>query len=184
MAVNGISGMNITGTLSNGSYAMQSAQTESSYNNFRSLVEEMTREKGDTSSKAGTNLASSQISSGRRLNGDYTQGFAGTFTSEADKHAKPQGAAANAYYGNAKTPEIDKTSALYEQSLELENYFVKSMLSSMRNTIMKSSLYGSDNDYAQNMYEDMLYDNYAEQLTKSANFGIADQIYLELSGQR
>ncbi|MBQ3686363.1 MAG: rod-binding protein, partial [Treponema sp.] len=33
-------------------------------------------------------------------------------------------------------------------------------------------------------YEDMLYDNYAEALTKDAGFGLADQIYIELSGQK
>lgn len=177
MAVNGISGSNITGTLGNGSYALQNAQSEGDYKNFLSLVEEM------KSSSSMSNVSSSQVNSGRRLNGDYTQGFGGTYTSESDKHSKPQGAAARGNYGN-NTPEIDRTSALYEQSMELENYLVKTMLSSMRNTIQKSGLYGSDNDYAQSMYEDMLYDNYAEQLTKSAGFGLADQIYLELSGQR
>ena len=29
-----------------------------------------------------------------------------------------------------------------------------------------------------------MYDNYAESLTKNSHFGLADQIYIELSGQR
>lgn len=186
MAVNGISGSTITGTLGNASYALNSAQSEGDYNKFLNLVKEVQSNSSTSKSSSGvsmSNVSSSQVNSTGRLNGDYTQGFGGTYTTQGDKHAKPQGAAAGAYYGN-KTPEIDRTSALYEQSMELENYLVKTMLSSMRNTIQKSGLYGSDNDYAQNMYEDMLYDNYAEQLTKSAGFGLADQIYLELSGQR
>lgn len=186
MAVNGISGSAITGTLGNGSYALNNAQSEGDYNKFLNLVKEVQSNSSASKSLDGvsmSNVSSSQVSSGRHINGDYTLGFSGTYTAESDKHAKPQGAAARGNYGN-NAPEIDRTSALYEQSMELENYLVKTMLSSMRNTIQKSGLYGSDNDYAQNMYEDMLYDNYAEQLTKSAGFGLADLIYLELSGQR
>ena len=46
-----------------------------------------------------------------------------------------------------------------------------------------TSMFGK-NDYARDMYEDMMYDNYAESLTKNSHFGLADQIYIELSGQR
>jgi flagellar protein FlgJ len=34
------------------------------------------------------------------------------------------------------------------------------------------------------MYEDMLYNEYAKDFTKNAAFGLAEQAYLELSGQR
>jgi flagellar protein FlgJ len=34
------------------------------------------------------------------------------------------------------------------------------------------------------MYEDMLYDEYAKDYTKNAGFGLADQVYLEVTGQR
>jgi flagellar protein FlgJ len=34
------------------------------------------------------------------------------------------------------------------------------------------------------MYEDMLYDEYAKDLTKNAGFGLAETAYLELTGQR
>ncbi len=131
------------------------------------------------SSEDKKNLSSSQVNNSGRPNGDYTMGFHNAFTSEADKHARPSGAAANQSNSKEKRT-IDKTSRLYEQALELENYFVKNMLSSMRKTINKSDLLGSKDDYAQNMYEDMLYDNYAEALTKNASFGLADQIYLQL----
>ena len=96
----------------------------------------------------------------------------------------PEGIASSYKTSKGKQPVIDKTSELYEQSMELENYLVKMMLSSARNTIQKSSLLGDDNNYARDMYEDMMYDNYAESLTKNAHFGLADQIYIELSGQR
>lgn len=191
MAVNGISGTSITGTLSNGSYAMQKAQKDSEFANFKSILENLEKKQKNTDSSKDmadfngtTNLSSSQVSSGKRLNGDYKLGFEGTFTSEKDMHAAPQGLAARAYYGNAKTPEIDKTSDLYESALEMENYFIKMMLDSMRKTVMKSNLTGEENSYAREMYEDMMWDNYAESMTKNSSFGIADQIYLQLSGQR
>ena len=178
----------VTGTLSNGSWALQSAQKDGEQNNFMNLVKEMTAKASKKDAHLeGLNLsgvASSQISSGKRVNGDYTQGFHEAFTSEADKTSAPRGFAANTTNSKGKTPVIDRTSELYEQSMEMENYLVKMMLSSMRSTIQHTSLTGSNNDYARDMYEDMMYDNYAEQLTKTAGLGLADQIYIELSGQR
>jgi flagellar protein FlgJ len=60
--------------------------------------------------------------------------------------------------------------------LELENFFVKQMLSEMRKTVLKSQ----ESDFAQQTYEDMLFDEYATAMTKNAGFGLADQIYLSL----
>ena len=82
----------------------------------------------------------------------------------------------------SKTAVIDKTSKLYEQCLELEIFMVKTLISSMRNTVQKSGLI--EEGFAGKMYEDMLYDEYARSFTKNANFGMADLAYLELSGQR
>ncbi|MCQ2588875.1 MAG: rod-binding protein [Treponema sp.] len=121
-------------------------------------------------------VASSQLNVDGRLNGEYTQGYAGYFTSENDKTAKAQGAAVNQANPHVQTKTIDKTSTLYEKALELEGFFVKQMLSSMRNTVMKTK----EDDFGKKMYEDMLYDQYAENMTKTAGFGLADQIYLSL----
>jgi len=41
-----------------------------------------------------------------------------------------------------------------------------------------------DEGFAGKMYEDMLYDEYARDFTKNANFGFAELAYLELTGQR
>ncbi|NLM00884.1 MAG: flagellar biosynthesis protein FlgJ [Treponema sp.] len=125
-------------------------------------------------------LSSSQILQKGKLNGDYKTNFSGTFQNILDKTAKPIGAAANSATNSSPKGNIDKTSKLYEKSLELESYFVKIMLSSMRNTISKSELYGNKNSYAQKMYEDMVYDELATTMTKNAGFGLADQIYLSL----
>ena len=81
-----------------------------------------------------------------------------------------------------RSSAIDKTDKLYEQCAELEIFLVKTLISSMRNTIQKSGLI--DEGFAGKMYEDMLYDEYARNLAKNANFGMAEMAYLELTGQR
>ncbi|MCH5290828.1 MAG: rod-binding protein [Treponema sp.] len=177
MAVQGVSGTGVTGTLSGSVPLSSSFKADSEKNRFEQLVKQL-----ETSQKQvpGVGVASSQVATGSRLNGDYKQGFYGLFTSEADRRALPQGMAANATTKDGKKAVIDKTSDLYAQSLEMENYFVKMMLSAARKTVQKSPLTG-ENSYASEMYEGMLYDNYAEAFTKNARLGLADQIYLELS---
>ncbi|MDR0411574.1 MAG: rod-binding protein [Treponema sp.] len=78
--------------------------------------------------------------------------------------------------------KIDKTSKLYEQCQELESFLVKNLLNSMRSTVQKSGF--MDGGLAGDMYEDMLYDEYAKSFSKSASLGFADLAYLELTGQR
>ena len=73
---------------------------------------------------------------------------------------------------------IDKNDKLYELCLELETFLVKNLLTSMRNTIQKSGLI--DESFAGKMYEDMLYDEYAKDFTRNANFGLAEQAYKQL----
>ena len=128
------------------------------------------------SASVKSTLSSEQIAQNGRLNGDYTSGFSGTFSSQKDKASMPTGAAANQANPHVKSQTIDRTSELYEKSMELESYFVKQMLSAMRKTVMKSQ----ESDFAQQTYEDMLYDEYATSMTKNAGFGLADQIYLSL----
>ena len=77
---------------------------------------------------------------------------------------------------------IDKTSKLYEQCEALETFLVKNILNAMRKNVMKSSLI--DVGFAGEIYEDMLWDEYAKEYTKTAGFGLADLAYLELTGQR
>lgn len=81
-----------------------------------------------------------------------------------------------------KPQRIEKDSKLYEQCKELETFIVKTLLDSMRKTVMKSELI--DEGYAGEIYEDMLYDEYAQSMSKNAALGLADQAYLELTGQR
>ncbi len=157
--------------ITGGNGALNSARTNSENAKFSELVERLQAQ----DSGRGT-LSSSQIAQEGRLNGDYASGYADAFTLEADKTAKVSGAALNQANPHVQAKTIDKTSKLYESALELEGFFVKQMLSQMRKTIMKSN----ENSFAQDMYEDMLFDEYATAMTKNAGFGLADQIYLSL----
>ena len=164
--------------ITGGASASEAAQLQGEIGKFQSLLDSMKASSSQPNMQG--NVASSQIAQSGRLNGEYTSGFDGSFTSEADKAALPTGAVANSSK-IVPNKTIDRTSDLYEKSLELESYFVKMMLSSMRSTLSGTSINGEEKSYAQNMYEDMLYDELAVSMTKNAGFGLADQIYLELS---
>jgi len=75
---------------------------------------------------------------------------------------------------------IDKDDKLYQLCLELETFLVKNLLTGMRNTVQKSGLI--EESFAGKMYEDMLWDEYAKDFTKNANFGLAETAYRQLSG--
>ena len=84
----------------------------------------------------------------------------------------------------ARTPGIPagvRDEKLYQLCLELETFLVKNLLSSMRSTVQKSGLI--DQGFAGQIYEDMLYDEYAKSLTMNAGFGLAKQAYLQLTGR-
>jgi len=100
---------------------------------------------------------------------------------EAPAPETPEASAMQAA-NTSKTAVIDKTSELYEACLGVETILVKNMINSMRSSVQKSGLINEG--YAGKMYEDMLYDEYAKEYTKNANFGMAEMLYLEYTGQR
>ncbi|MDR3275764.1 MAG: rod-binding protein [Treponema sp.] len=77
---------------------------------------------------------------------------------------------------------IDKTSELFQQCEALETFLLKSLLAGMRSTVQKSGFI--DTGFAGEMYEDMLWDQYAEDFSKNTDFGLAEMASLELTGQR
>ena len=62
-----------------------------------------------------------------------------------------------------------------------ESVFIKQMLDSMRNTVPKNGMF--DGGIGQNIYEDMLYQQYADKMAKTANLGLARLLYNQLSGR-
>jgi len=75
---------------------------------------------------------------------------------------------------------IDKKSKLFEQCQEFESVFVKMMLKEMRKSVDKSDALISGG-WAENIYSDMLDDEYSRSIAKKAGFGLADQLYKQLS---
>ncbi|MDR2135597.1 MAG: rod-binding protein [Treponema sp.] len=102
---------------------------------------------------------------------------AGAFADYLEQAARPEEAPAG-----PRKAYVDKTSKLYEQCQELETFLVKNLLTGLRNTVQKSGLI--EEGLAGKFYEDMLWDEYAKSFTRNAGFGLADQAYLELTGQR
>ncbi|MCB1159300.1 MAG: rod-binding protein [Leptospiraceae bacterium] len=68
---------------------------------------------------------------------------------------------------------------LYNASVEFESIFVKMMLSQMKKSVNKSGLISGG--HAEEIFEDMLYDEYAKKISQSENLGLAEQIYTSLS---
>lgn len=165
--------VNSIASLANTNASLQSSKILNEKGKFEQLLNKVYGEQKNFQA----NISSSQLSNGK-LNGDYSTGFEGTYKLSSDKNAKPLGFAANQKLHSEKENTIDKTSKLYESCLEMENYFVKIMINQMRKTVVKA---GNENDFATKMYEDMLYDEYAVSMTKNAGFGLADQMYLQLS---
>ena len=63
--------------------------------------------------------------------------------------------------------------------IEMESIFVGRMLREMRKTVQKSDwLYGG---FAEDVFSDMLYDEYALQVSRNSNLGLARQLYDEMS---
>ena len=78
-----------------------------------------------------------------------------------------------------KNVPIDKNDKLFELCLELETFLIKNLLKSMRNTVQKSEFINTG--FAGEVYEDMLYDEYAKTVAHNASFGFAEMAYRDLS---
>jgi Rod binding domain-containing protein len=80
-----------------------------------------------------------------------------------------------------QAPVIDKKSPLYKACQDFESIFIKQMLNVMRKTVEKSGLL--DGGMAEDVFEDMLYDEYAKLMAQNANFGLTEILYKQLSAK-
>ena len=76
--------------------------------------------------------------------------------------------------------KMDKThQKLWDACVEVESLFVAKMLKEMRKTVPKNEwLHGG---HAEEIFEDMLYDEYSLNMSKNYNFGMARLLYDEMS---
>jgi len=75
--------------------------------------------------------------------------------------------------------EIDKDSKLFQACQDFEAIFLKQMLNVMRKTVNKGELLNGG--FAEDVFEDMLYDEYAKKMAKNSGFGLSEMLYRELS---
>lgn len=78
------------------------------------------------------------------------------------------------------TTKVDKDSALYKACEDFQSIFIKQMLDTMRKTVDKSDSMVQQNE-GEKVFEDMLYDEYAKKMSKSAGFDLADNIYKQMT---
>lgn len=83
---------------------------------------------------------------------------------------------------NRRSTNGDVDQRLMDTCVEMESLFVAKMLSEMRKTVHKSEwLHGG---FAEDVFTDMLYDEYALQMSRNSNLGLARMIYQEMSQTR
>ncbi len=68
---------------------------------------------------------------------------------------------------------------LIDATIDFETLFIKQMLNSMRKTVSKSGLL--DGGQGQEIFEDMLYDEYSKKIAQTARLGISEMMYRQLS---
>lgn len=86
------------------------------------------------------------------------------------------GSTAQINQAGQSSPENDR---LKQACSDFQAIFVKQMLDSMRKTVNKTGLL--DGGRAEEIFEDMLYDEYAQKISKTADLGLDDMLYQQLS---
>ena len=79
-------------------------------------------------------------------------------------------------------PTVDRSSELYKACLDFEAIFIKQMLNVMRKSVQKEGLL--DGGLSEDIFEDMLYDEYAQKMAQTAQFGLAETMYLQINHQK
>jgi flagellar protein FlgJ len=93
--------------------------------------------------------------------------------------------AASAYSSPLNTSQVrkpvDKSSDLYKACLDFESLFIKQMLDVMRKSVKKEGLL--DGGMSEEVFTGMLYDEYAKKMAETAQFGLAQTIYDQVSSK-
>ena len=82
--------------------------------------------------------------------------------------------------GKEKTDGED--ARLRQACSDFQAIFIKQMLDTMRKTVHKDGLL--QGGQAEEIFEDMLYDEYAKKMSETAGLGLDDMIYKQLSTRR
>ena len=77
-----------------------------------------------------------------------------------------------------KSKHAKQEKRLWDACIEMESLLVGKMLKEMRKTVHKSGWLNGG--FAEEIFEDMLYDEYAMSLSRNSNLGMAKMLYDEL----
>jgi len=105
--------------------------------------------------------------------------YSRNYESKIPGQFKNRAAAGRKAASGASGGEIDKNSKLFEACQDFEAIFLKQMLNVMRKTVNKGELLNGG--FAEDVFEDMLYDEYAKKMAKNSQFGLSEMLYRELS---
>lgn len=78
-----------------------------------------------------------------------------------------------------KASQEQDDKALMEACREFETYFVNQMFNAMRKTVQDGGLIPKSN--GEKIFEDMLYEEYADEISKGQGVGIAKMMFQQLS---
>ena len=104
--------------------------------------------------------------------------------SEFERHfpgiSTGQRSVSNAERIQAEVAADPQRKRLYQAAQDFQAIFVGNMLKAMRTNLDPKSdlLYGG---FRQKIFEDMLYDEYSKEISRSPGFDLADQMYMQLS---
>jgi peptidoglycan hydrolase FlgJ len=76
---------------------------------------------------------------------------------------------------------VDRSSDLYKACVDFESIFIKQMLDVMRKSVKKEGLL--DGGAGEEIFSDMLYGEYAKKMAETAQFGLSDMIYRQLTSK-
>ena len=80
-----------------------------------------------------------------------------------------------------KSKAINRSSKLFKVCQEFEAIFIKQMLNVMRKTVVKNELFHGG--FVEEVFEDMLYDDYAQKMAQNGHFGLSEMLYKQLNNQ-
>ena len=75
---------------------------------------------------------------------------------------------------------LGQETKLKEACRDFEAIFIKQMLDSMKKTVQKTGL--MEGGMAEDIFEDMLYHEYAKTMAKTGSFGISDMLLRQFKG--
>lgn len=78
-----------------------------------------------------------------------------------------------------RTNKPSSDDKLYKACVDFESLMIKQMLDVMRKTVHKTGF--TDGGFAEEIFEDMLYEKYASSMAEYGNFGLAKTVYNQLS---